>query len=82
MVPGGCEAWTYSLEFAPDAQPDDTSFPLAPWELLVPTDQVQPLTGLVIDYSEDLMGGSFRFDNPSATQTCSCGSSFQVADPA
>ncbi|NJN60633.1 MAG: iron-sulfur cluster assembly accessory protein [Coleofasciculaceae cyanobacterium RL_1_1] len=36
------------------------------------------LQGLMIDYSEDLMGGSFRFDNPNAARTCSCGSAFDT----
>ncbi|TAF52542.1 MAG: iron-sulfur cluster assembly accessory protein [Oscillatoriales cyanobacterium] len=36
------------------------------------------LRGLMIDYSEDLMGGSFRFENPNATRTCSCGSAFDT----
>jgi iron-sulfur cluster assembly protein len=36
------------------------------------------LQGLMIDYSEDLMGGSFRFENPNATRTCSCGSAFDT----
>ena len=34
------------------------------------------LDGLHIDYSEDLMGGGFRFSNPNAAQTCGCGGSF------
>ena len=32
--------------------------------------------GLKLDYSEDLMGGGFRFQNPNATSTCGCGLSF------
>jgi iron-sulfur cluster assembly accessory protein len=36
------------------------------------------LKGLMIDYSEDLMGGSFRFENPNAVRTCSCGSAFDT----
>jgi iron-sulfur cluster assembly protein len=40
---------------------------------------VQPyIRGLAIDYSEDLMGGGFRFTNPNATQSCSCGNSFHT----
>ena len=38
------------------------------------------LDGLAIDYSEDLMGGGFRFHNPNASQVCSCGNSFAVAE--
>ena len=35
--------------------------------------------GLKLDYSEDLMGGGFRFQNPNAVSTCKCGLSFQTA---
>lgn len=38
------------------------------------------LDGLAIDYSEDLMGGGFRFHNPNASQVCSCGNSFATAE--
>jgi Fe-S cluster assembly iron-binding protein IscA len=31
-----------------------------------------------LDYSEDLMGGGFRFHNPNAIETCGCGNSFRL----
>lgn len=34
--------------------------------------------GLELDYSEDLMGGGFRFQNPNAISTCQCGLSFKT----
>jgi iron-sulfur cluster assembly accessory protein len=34
---------------------------------------------LQIDYSEDLMGGGFRFQNPNATANCGCGNSFAIS---
>ncbi|MGB3616349.1 MAG: iron-sulfur cluster assembly accessory protein [Elainellaceae cyanobacterium] len=39
------------------------------------------VTGLRIDYSEDLLGGGFRFHNPNAVSTCGCGHSFSIATP-
>ena len=36
--------------------------------------------GLKLDYSEDLMGGGFRFQNPNATSSCKCGLSFQTTE--
>jgi iron-sulfur cluster assembly protein len=38
------------------------------------------IQNLTIDYSEDLMGGGFRFTNPQATLTCGCGNSFSVSE--
>jgi len=37
------------------------------------------ITGLKIDYSEDLLGGGFRFHNPNAAATCGCGHSFSIS---
>lgn len=42
--------------------------------------QHQPyLNGLTLDYTEDLMGGGFRFHNPNAISCCECGNSFAVS---
>ena len=47
-------------------------------EVAVPVSNQGLLAGIHIDYSEDLMGGGFRFSNPNAAQTCGCGSSFST----
>jgi iron-sulfur cluster insertion protein len=36
------------------------------------------LVGATVDYKEDLMGSQFVINNPQATTTCGCGSSFSV----
>jgi iron-sulfur cluster assembly protein len=36
------------------------------------------LYGLVLDYSNAMIGGGFQFTNPNANQTCGCGKSFGV----
>jgi iron-sulfur cluster assembly accessory protein len=36
------------------------------------------LYGLELDYSDDLIGGGFKFFNPNAEESCGCGSSFGV----
>jgi iron-sulfur cluster assembly accessory protein len=41
---------------------------------------MQYVNGATIDYVEDLMGASFKIDNPNAETSCGCGSSFNVAD--
>ncbi len=32
--------------------------------------------GMTLDYSDDLIGGGFKFNNPNAASTCGCGQSF------
>ena len=45
--------------------------------------QHQPyLKGLTLDYTEDLMGGGFRFHNPNAVSCCECGNSFAISPSA
>jgi iron-sulfur cluster insertion protein len=39
---------------------------------------MQYLTGATIDYKDDLTGSQFVINNPGATSTCGCGSSFSV----
>jgi iron-sulfur cluster assembly protein len=38
------------------------------------------LRGASVDYVEDMMGGGFKIDNPNATRSCGCGSSFSTED--
>jgi iron-sulfur cluster assembly accessory protein len=45
-------------------------------KIVVELENLKYLENLTIDYSEDLMGGGFRFQNPNTTQSCSCGHSF------
>ena len=42
--------------------------------------QLAYFDNLKLDYSEDLMGGGFRFQNPLATSVCGCGNSFSMAN--
>ena len=47
-------------------------------KVVVDSLQLNYLNGLILDYSEDLMGGGFRFNNPNAKVACGCGNSFSV----
>lgn len=47
-------------------------------EILVKSSTKDLISGLKIDFSEDLMGGGFRFYNPHAVSSCGCGQSFSV----
>jgi iron-sulfur cluster assembly protein len=83
----GCAGLSYHLDFAESAHADDQCFEYGNSErgkvqVLVNVQNLPYLNGLTLDYSEDLMGGSFRFDNPNAKQTCSCGHSFSTESAA
>ncbi len=74
---GGCSGLTYTLDFAEAAEDGDKVFsgPLGV-ELFVDRKSYLFLHGTTLDYSGGLNGKGFEFNNPNATATCGCGSSF------
>ncbi len=74
----GCLGLSYTIEFNEGAQSDDQVFHCNGIEVLIDSKSLPYLNGLTLDYSEDLMGGGFRYRNPNATQHCSCGNSFSI----
>jgi iron-sulfur cluster insertion protein len=72
---GGCSGFQYGFTLDESTDPDD-DFEIN--GILVDSMSMQYMTGAVIDYREDAMGSSFVIDNPQATTTCGCGSSFSV----
>ncbi|NEP41041.1 MAG: iron-sulfur cluster assembly accessory protein [Okeania sp. SIO2H7] len=75
---GGCSEMCYVMEFDRQTRPSDRVFEFDTIKVVVDADHLNYFDGLVLDYSEDLMGGGFRFKNPMAITTCSCGNSFAV----
>jgi iron-sulfur cluster assembly protein len=47
--------------------------------VLIDDESQRLMQGTVVDYKESLMGGGFQIDNPNASATCGCGSSFRTA---
>ncbi|MBD2455937.1 iron-sulfur cluster assembly accessory protein [Nostoc sp. FACHB-87] len=78
VKPGGCSDLFYDMSFAEVVQPGDRTFEIGGLQILVDHQSLQYINELVLDYSEDLMGGGFRFHNPQAITTCSCGNSFAI----
>lgn len=75
VVGGGCSGFQYEMSMDAGVNSDDLVFDEA-----VVIDQVsrQMLSNAVIKYKEDMMGAQFVIDNPNATSSCGCGSSFAV----
>lgn len=80
IAPGGCQELAYVLAFVEAAQVSDRLQPTdqADLQVAIASEHLPYLANLTLDYAEDLMGGSFRFENPSAAQVCSCGHSFTL----
>jgi len=75
VVAGGCNGLTYELYFVPEAGPADAVIEAGGVRVAVDPASASLLEGTVID----LPGGpGFRFDNPRARKSCSCGASFEI----
>lgn len=75
---GGCSGFQYGFTFDDDRAEDDTLIEKDGVRVLIDPLSYSYLVGSVLDYKEGLEGARFAVDNPSATSTCGCGSSFSV----
>jgi iron-sulfur cluster assembly protein len=77
---GGCSGMSYLMEFedAANTRPDDEVFDYEGFKLVCDRKSLLYIYGLVLDYSNAMIGGGFQFTNPNASQSCGCGKSFAV----
>lgn len=78
LAKGGCLDFIYQFDLDVTEKTGDRQFTIRNINILIDPSDEEYLQDLNIDYSEDLMGGGFRFTNPIATKTCNCGQSFQI----
>lgn len=77
VVGGGCSGFQYKLKF--DTEKDgDRVVSFDGVRVMVDDFSMPYIAGTTLDYVEGLHGAGFRFDNPRASRTCGCGSSFSV----
>ena len=77
VVGGGCSGFQYSLNF--DTQKDgDVVTQFDGLSVFVDEISLPYIAGTTLDYVEGLHNAGFRFDNPRASRTCGCGSSFSA----
>jgi iron-sulfur cluster assembly protein len=75
---GGCNGLSYKLRFVPEARKGDILVRSAGVPVVVDPKTALYLKGTVLDYSAKMVGGGFKFSNPNAKASCSCGESFSV----
>src|SRR5580765_1368638 len=76
VVPGGCSGFSYSLNIEEESRQGDFILDEKGVRLFVDMFSAQYLNGVQIDYVSGVMGSGFTFNNPNATGSCGCGSSF------
>jgi len=75
---GGCNGLSYKLRFVQEAKRGDILVASGGVQALVDAKTALYLKGTHIDYSNQLIAGGFKFSNPNAKASCSCGESFSV----
>ena len=75
---GGCSGLSYLVRFEKEPTPRDQVFESDGARLWVDPKSLKVLDGMQLDYQESLLERHFLFENPNATKTCSCGTSFSA----
>ena len=75
---GGCNGLSYKMKFVPEPKRGDILVPTGGVRVLVDSKSALYLKGTHVDYSSALVAGGFKFTNPNAKASCSCGESFSV----
>ncbi|GMV39715.1 MAG: hypothetical protein AMXMBFR64_14310 [Myxococcales bacterium] len=78
VVGGGCSGFSYDMDFEEAEKPGDLVTELDGLKVYVDSMSYQYLEGTTVDYVETFSFSGFHFNNPKATKTCGCGSSFSA----
>ena len=74
---GGCSGFQYDIRLDAPAD-DDLILEGQGQKVVVDAVSLPFLTGAVIDFTEELIGARFTIDDPNATSSCGCGTSFSM----
>jgi iron-sulfur cluster assembly accessory protein len=75
---GGCSGFQYRFDMDRAQAPDDVIVQRDGATVLIDQVSLQFLAGSEIDFVDDLIGASFRVNNPNAKASCGCGTSFAL----
>ena len=77
---GGCSGLSYMMDFEDPNKIEDNDevFDYDGFRVVCDPKSMLYLYGLVLDYSDAMIGGGFQFTNPNANQSCGCGKSFSA----
>jgi iron-sulfur cluster assembly accessory protein len=78
VLGGGCSGFQYKFDVERDRADDDVSIMRDGVTMLVDAVSLQYLAGSEVDYVDDLIGASFKVNNPKAKASCGCGTSFSL----
>lgn len=78
VMGGGCSGFQYRFSIDDTVMDDDHTIEQNGVRVLVDTISANYLKGAQLDWVDELIGASFQIQNPNATASCGCGTSFTV----
>jgi iron-sulfur cluster insertion protein len=78
VMGGGCSGFQYGFKFDETINDGDTVIETEGVQMVVDPLSLQYLMGSTVDFVEGLEGSRFVIENPNASTTCGCGSSFAI----
>jgi iron-sulfur cluster assembly accessory protein len=75
---GGCSGFQYKFDTERSRANDDIVIERSGATVLIDPVSINYLAGSEIDFVDDLIGASFKVNNPQATASCGCGTSFAL----
>ena len=78
VLGGGCSGFQYDFSIDSKRQTDDCIFTSHGVEVVIDEMSLELVDTAELDYKQDLMGSYFAVNNPNATASCGCGTSFSV----
>jgi iron-sulfur cluster assembly protein len=69
---------SYQFKFAPEPRPRDNVFEFEDVKVFVDPKSMVFLDGMTLDWKDSLLQSGFVFENPHATKSCGCGTSFSA----
>jgi iron-sulfur cluster assembly accessory protein len=75
---GGCSGFQYKFDIVAAREDDDLALDADGYHVLIDSVSVDYMAGSQIDYSDELIGAAFKINNPNATASCGCGTSFSL----
>ena len=78
MTGGGCSGFQYNFALNGTRMADDLLIEEEGAKILIDPVSLDFLAGSEIDFTDDLIGQAFKVNNPNATASCGCGTSFSV----
>lgn len=75
---GGCSGMSYFMDFDSEGREGDQSLEILGLRVVIDPKSLKLIDGTELDYETKLLSGGFRWNNPQAKRSCSCGESFTI----